>query len=104
MTRIFVGNVDFSITKADLRSLFQPYGNVESVSLVTARDTGQSCACGFIEMPDNTEGETAIAALNGRNSHGRPLIVFEARQKLEEPAGGRNCDEPRSNSVREPGW
>ncbi len=104
MKRIFVGNVDFSMTKAELRSLFQPYGNVESVSLVTARDTGQSCACGFIEMRDGAEGETAIAALNGRNSRGRPLIVFEARQKVEEAGGSRRCDEPRGNSPREPGW
>lgn len=106
MKRIFVGNVDFSITKAQLSSLFQPYGTVESVSLVSARDTGQTCGCGFIEMRDSTEGEQAIAALNGRDSCGRPLVVKEAPPKSEQngdsKGGGR--DHSRGEASREPRW
>ena len=104
MKRIFVGNVDFSTTKAELRSLFQPYGTVERISLVTARDTGQSCACGFIEMRDSTEGETAIAALNGKNSRGRSLIVLEAPQNVKDPGGPNRvgCNESRDKAPRGP--
>src|SRR5512146_444251 len=100
MKRIFVGNVDFSITKAQLSSLFQPYGTVESVSLVSARDTGQTRACGFIEMRDSTEGEQAIAALNGRDSCGRPLVVKEAPPKREQGGGvtSGGCDRSRGNA------
>ena len=105
MKRIFVGNVDFSITKAQLRSLFQPYGTVQSVFLVTARDTGQSRACGFVEMPDHAEAEKAIAALNGTDSCGSPLIVNEARPKAE--VGGSNGNgrhELRSNAPGGSQW
>ena len=104
MKRIFVGNVDFSMTKAELRSLFQPYGTVERVSLVTARDTGHSSACGFIEMRDSTEGETAIAALNGKNSHGRSLIVTAAPHIGEDPGGPNRveCNESSDKAPRGP--
>lgn len=83
MKKIFVGNVDFSMTKAQLRALFQPYGAIESISLVTARDTGQSCACGFVEMADSRAAAQAIAALNGTQSGERPIIVNEVRPKIE---------------------
>ncbi len=88
MKKIFVGNFSFSTTEADLRQWFAPYGAVESVTVVTDRDTGRSRGFGFVEMPNNSEAEAAIAALNGRDSGGRPLTVNEARPKAERAGGG----------------
>ena len=104
MKKIFVGNVDFSITKAQLRALFQPYGAIDSISVVTARDTGQPCACGFVEMADSA-AEQAIASLNGTESGGRSLIVKEARPKVE-PGGAihNERDDERSAARGQPRW
>jgi len=86
MKNIFVGNLDFSATESSLRSLFEPYGNVERVNLVTDRDTGRSRGFAFVEMTDAAEADRAIAALNGTELDGRALNVNEARPK---PQGGR---------------
>jgi RNA recognition motif-containing protein len=83
---IFVGNLDFGATEASLRSLFERYGNVERVNLVTDRDTGRSRGFAFVEMTDSAQADQAIAALNGTNLDGRALNVNEARPK---PEGGR---------------
>lgn len=88
MKKIFVGNFSFSMTESELRSLFQPYGNIETVSLVTDRDTGRSRGFGFVEMPDSGEADKAIAALNGTDSGGRALTVNEARPKSDSGRGG----------------
>ena len=95
MKKIFVGNFSFSMTETELRSLFQPYGTVESVSLVNDRDTGRSRGFGFVEMPDSAEADKAIAALNGTDSGGRPLTVNEARPKTEGRGAGRQFRESR---------
>jgi RNA recognition motif-containing protein len=89
--KIFVGNFSFSTTDADLREWFAPFGAVDSVTVVTDRDTGRSRGFGFVEMPNNAEAEAAIAALNGKDSGGRALTVNEARPKTERggPRGGR---------------
>lgn len=88
MKKIFVGNFSFSTTEADLRQWFEPYGAVESASVVTDRDTGRSRGFGFVEMPNNSEADAAITALNGKDSGGRPLTVNEARPKAPRPGGG----------------
>lgn len=88
MKKIFVGNFAFSLTEGELRSMFEPYGKVESATLVTDRDTGRSRGFGFVEMSDDTEAASAIAGLNGRDSGGRPLTVNEARPKTDRPGGG----------------
>jgi RNA recognition motif-containing protein len=85
MKNIFVGNLDFSATESSLRSLFEPYGNVERVNLITDRDTGRSRGFAFVEMTDSAEADRAIAALNGTELDGRALNVNEARPK---PQGG----------------
>ena len=82
MKKIFVGNFSFSTTEAELRSLFEPHGQVDSATLVTDRDTGRSRGFGFIEMGNNAEADAAIAALNGADFGGRPLTVNEAIQRL----------------------
>src|SRR6195256_1632571 len=88
MKKIFVGNFAFSMTEAELRSLFEPFGSVESASVVTDRDTGRSRGFGFVEMPDDAEAEKAIAALNGKDSGGRALTVNEARPQAPRSFGG----------------
>lgn len=88
MKKLFVGNLDFGATEQSLRSLFEQHGTVESVSLVTDRDTGRSRGFGFVEMSNSHEAEQAIAALNGANLGGRAINVNEARPKTEGGGGG----------------
>src|SRR5437016_4818615 len=88
MKKIFVGNFPFSMTEDELRSMFEPYGKVDSASVVTDRDTGRSRGFGFVEMPDNGEADRAITALNGQDSGGRSLTVNEARPKTGGGGGG----------------
>ncbi|MGD0973086.1 MAG: RNA-binding protein [Candidatus Korobacteraceae bacterium] len=107
--KIFVGNFSFSMTEAELRSLFQPFGTVDSVSLVTDRDTGRSRGFGFVEMANKDEATKAIAALNGQDSGGRPLTVNEARPKVERGGGGsrgggRDDYRGHARQPREPRW
>lgn len=83
MKKIFVGNFNFNMTETELRSLFEPFGTIESVSLATERDTGRARGFGFIEMPNDAEAENAMAALNGKDVAGRSLNVNEARPKNE---------------------
>jgi cold-inducible RNA-binding protein len=85
LKNIFVGNLDFSATESTVRSLFEPYGQVDRVNLVTDRDTGRSRGFAFVEMSDAGQADQAIAALNGSQVDGRALNVNEARPK---PAGG----------------
>jgi cold-inducible RNA-binding protein len=78
---IFVGNLDFGATEESVRSLFQPYGAIERVSLATDRDTGRSRGFAFVEMTDPAEADRAIEALNGTDLGGRSLNINEARPK-----------------------
>jgi RNA recognition motif-containing protein len=92
MKNIFVGNLDFAVTESEVRALFESYGTVERVAILTDRDTGRSRGFGFVEMSANSEGDTAINELNGRDWNGRPLKVNEALPKAEggghRPGGG----------------
>jgi cold-inducible RNA-binding protein len=89
MKNIFVGNLDFAATESSIRSLFEPYGNVERVNVVTDRDTGRSRGFAFVEMTDSAEADRAIAALNGTELDGRALNINEARPKPSGGGGGR---------------
>jgi len=82
---IFVGNLDFEATESSVRSLFEPYGQVDRVNIVTDRDTGRSRGFAFVEMANPAEANKAIAALNGFDLGGRQLNVNEARPR---PEGG----------------
>ena len=95
--KLFVGNFAFNTTEDDLRELFQAYGNVESVAVVTDRDTGRSRGFGFVEMSANAEADRAIAELNGRELDGRALNVNEARPKTERSGGGGGGGSRRNN-------
>src|SRR5207253_4136521 len=88
MKNIFVGNLSFHATEDAVRSLFQAYGTVDRVNLITDRDTGQARGFGFVEMSDNAEADRAIAGLNGRELDGRALNVNEARPKEDRGFGG----------------
>jgi RNA recognition motif-containing protein len=87
MKNIFVGNLSFRTTEDDIRSLFEAYGTVDRVNIVTDRDSGQPRGFAFVEMSNDAEGERAIEAINGRDVGGRALNVNEARPKSE--GGGR---------------
>jgi cold-inducible RNA-binding protein len=89
LKNIFVGNLDFGATEDTIRSLFEAYGTVERVSLMTDRDTGRSRGFAFVEMTDAEEADRAITALNGSNVGGRALNVNEARPKTAGGGGGR---------------
>ena len=88
MKNIFVGNLSFQTTELDIRSLFESYGTVDRISVVTDRDTGKPKGFGFVEMANDGEGDKAIAALNGQELDGRALTINESRPKSESVAGG----------------
>ena len=88
MKNIFVGNLDFAATESSIRSLFQSYGAIDRVNLVTDRETGRSRGFAFVEMTNAAEADQAIAALNGSDLDGRALNVNEAKPKTEG-GGGR---------------
>ena len=104
MKNIFVGNLDFSATESSLRALFEPYGKVDRVNLVTDRDTGRSRGFAFVEMTDSAEADRAIAALNGADMGGRALNVNEARPKTEGGRGGFSGRPQGGGRRREPRW
>jgi len=104
MKKIFVGNFAFSMTEGELRSMFEPHGQVESVTIVTDRDTGRSRGFAFVEMADNGAADKAIAALNGMDSGGRPLTVNEARPKADRGPRGGGFERGHARQRREPRW
>jgi cold-inducible RNA-binding protein len=88
LKNIFVGNLSFNTGEDELRQLFEQYGQVDRISIMTDRDTGRSRGFGFVEMTNAEDGEKAIAALNGAQLGGRTLNVNEARPKTERAGGG----------------
>src|SRR5713101_2205808 len=81
MKSVYVGNLSFGVTEQTVRSLFEVYGTVERVHIVTDRETGQPKGFAFVEMPSEAEAEKAISAVNGQDAGGRTLTVSEARPK-----------------------
>jgi len=88
MKNIYVGNLSFDSSEDQVRSLFEAYGAVDKVSIITDRDTGQPRGFAFVEMADDDAANKAIEALNGTSLGGRNLNVNEARPKVERPRGG----------------
>jgi cold-inducible RNA-binding protein len=88
MKNIYVGNLSFGATEDAVRSLFETYGTVDRVNIVTDRDSGQPRGFGFVEMANDREGDKAIAALNGKDLGGRSLNINEARPKADRGSGG----------------
>jgi RNA recognition motif-containing protein len=75
---IFVGNLTLTATAQDLRRLFEPYGMVEMIEVITDRETGHPCGCGFVEMLERHAARAAIAGLHGLDLGGRACTVNEA--------------------------
>ena len=86
--KLYVGNLSYETTDADLRDMFEQHGAVSSAQVIMDRDTGRSKGFGFVEMAENQNAEAAISALNGQSSGGRNLTVNEARPKTTTGGGG----------------
>jgi RNA recognition motif-containing protein len=86
---IYVGNLSYETTEEDLRSAFEQFGAVASVSIIKDKFSGQSKGFGFVEMSSKSEGQSAIDGLNDKEINGRALKVNEARPPSEKRGGGR---------------
>jgi RNA recognition motif-containing protein len=86
--KIYVGNLNYRTTDAGLRDLFGQHGEVLEVFVGTDRETGRSRGFGFVTMGSREAGQAAIAALNGFEFEGRPLLVNEAQPRAPRPSGG----------------
>jgi RNA recognition motif-containing protein len=86
---IYVSNLAYNATDDDLRQIFESYGEVDTIRIITDRDTGQSRGFGFVEMPDSAAAKAAIQGLQDKELGGRTLTVNEARPR-----------EPRRESSR----
>ena len=94
MKNVFVGNMSFETTESGLRSIFEPFGEITRVNLITDRDTGRARGFGFVEMSNDEEAAKAIAALNGTQMDGRALNVNEAKPKAGGAGHGVAGDTP----------
>lgn len=87
---IYVSNLNFSTTSESLQELFAAYGEVESAKIITDRESGRSRGFGFVEMPNDTEGQNAISELHDTDFEGKTIGVSIARPKTERSSGGYN--------------
>jgi cold-inducible RNA-binding protein len=85
--KLYVGNLSYSVNDSTLRSLFEPFGNIESARVISDRDSGSSKGFGFVEMSDS-DAQKAMGALNGREHDGRALRVNEAKPQENRGGGG----------------
>jgi RNA recognition motif-containing protein len=86
---IYVGNLSREVSEADLRQAFEAFGQVTRAAIVKDKFTGEARGFGFVEMPNDTEAQAAMSALNGKDMKGRVLTVNEARPKAEGGGGQR---------------
>ena len=87
--KLYVGNLPYSATETSLREAFSASGTVDTVSLITDRDTGQSKGFGFVEMSTDSEAQAATQAMNGTSLDGRQIKVSEAKPKASGGGSGR---------------
>jgi cold-inducible RNA-binding protein len=88
MKNLFIGNMSFQTTEGDLRTLFEPFGEITRIHIVQDRETGQPRGFAFVEVADDAEAAKAISALNGKEVAGRALKVNEATPRPERSGGG----------------
>ena len=86
--KLYVGNMSFDTEESDLRKAFEEHGTVDSVAIITDRDTGRSKGFGFVEMSDDTQAQAAIEALNDKDLQGRTLKVNKAKPSTDNRGGG----------------
>ena len=115
MTNLFIGNMNFRTTETELRSLFEQFGEIRRLQIVTVRETGRARGFGFVEMENDEDATKAIAELNGKEFGGRALVVAPARPKPERTPvrgvsefsrGQYSRDDYRGSfrQAREPRW
>ncbi len=85
---IYVGNLSMDVTKTDLQQAFEAFGKVSSATVIRDKFSGESRGFGFVEMPDQGEGQAALAGLNGSELMGKNIVVSEARPRSEGQRGG----------------
>lgn len=85
---IYVGNMSYSVSESSLRTTFEKYGEVDSVNVITDRDTGRPKGFAFVEMKNDAQARAAIDGLNGIELEGRNLTVNEAKPRAPRPTGG----------------
>ena len=86
--KIYVGNLSYDVTEEELRQEFLPFGKIDSVSIITDKFTGRTKGFAFVEMPSVSEGQAAMAALNGKTLKDRTLTVNAARPRSNDRGGG----------------
>ncbi len=86
--KIYVGNLSFDTEESDLRKAFEEHGSVDTVNIITDRDTGRSKGFGFVEMADDSEAQAAIDNMNDKDFMGRTLKVNKARPRTDNRGGG----------------
>jgi len=84
--KLYVGNLSFASTESEIRNAFSVYGTVDTVNLITDRDTGRAKGFGFVEMGNDGEAKATIAGLNGTQLGDRTIVVSEAKPKEDRPA------------------
>ncbi len=87
-TKLYVGNLAYSVTDQTLEDLFSPFGNVRSAQVIQDRDTGRSKGFGFVEMENSNDANAAINGLHDQQHDGRPLTVNEAKPRESRPSRG----------------
>ncbi len=87
-TKLYVGNLPYSVTEADLRGLFEPAGAIASVAIITDRDTGRPRGFAFVEMADAAGAQKAISLVNGKTLDNRQLTVNEAKPQPQRYSSG----------------
>ena len=88
VTNIYVGNLSYDATEADIRQAFSQYGEVSAVNVIMDRETGRPRGFAFVEMPNSSEAQKAISSVNETEIAGRAVKVNEARPKSDRPQGG----------------
>ena len=88
--KLYVGNLAFTVSEEELTKIFTEFGEVETVDLIKDRFSGESKGFGFVDMPNNSEADVAIKALNGTIMGGRNIKVNQAQPKTKSSAGGRS--------------
>lgn len=101
-TKLYVGNLSYSVSQDDLQQMFADHGTVVAVQLITDRETQRSKGFGFVEMASDQEAQSAIAGLNGKSIDGRALTVNEARAQEARAGHGPNRGAGGNGSIRGP--
>ena len=87
-SKLYVGNLSYSVTSSDLQTMFEKHGTVSSAEVINDRETGRSKGFGFVQMGDDAQAQAAITAMSGQDSDGRALTVNEAKPREDRPRTG----------------